>query len=118
MFVERLWRSVEYEEVYLRAYDSVGDARASLGRYLDFYNSRRPHSSLDGMTPDQAYFPPRCPPLGSLTLAGTPLIERKICSDNRTTSTAYMTLHEQHSRALGGNLSRSGSSPTIQVLLP
>ena len=47
VFVERLWRSVKYEEVYLRAYDSVGEARASLGRYLDFYNRRRPHSSLD-----------------------------------------------------------------------
>ena len=57
-FVERLWRSVKYEEVYLRAYASVGDARASIGRYLDFYNRRRPHSSLDGMTPDRAYFPP------------------------------------------------------------
>jgi putative transposase len=56
VFVERLWRSVKYEEVYLRAYDSVGDARASIGRYLGFYNSRRPHSSLDGATPDQAYF--------------------------------------------------------------
>ena len=43
VFVERLWRSVKYEEVYLRAYDSMSDARASLGRYLDFYNSRRPH---------------------------------------------------------------------------
>ena len=42
VFVERLWRSVKYEEVYLRAYDSVGDARASLGRYLDFYNRTRP----------------------------------------------------------------------------
>jgi putative transposase len=56
VFVERLWRSVKYEEVYLKAYDSVSEARASIGRYLDFYNSRRPHSSLDGATPDQAYF--------------------------------------------------------------
>ena len=56
IFVERLWRSVKYEEVYLRAYDSVAEARASLGRYLDFYNRKRPHSSLDARTPDQAYF--------------------------------------------------------------
>jgi putative transposase len=56
VFVERLWRSVKYEEVYLRAYDSVGQARASLGRYLDFYNAKRPHSSLDARTPDRAYF--------------------------------------------------------------
>ena len=58
VFVERLWRSVKYEEVYPRAYDSVSEARASIGRYLDFYNSRRPHSRLDGITPDQAYFTP------------------------------------------------------------
>jgi putative transposase len=56
VFVERLWRSVKYEEVYLRAYESVSDARSSIGRYLDFYNTRRPHQSLDGGTPDQAYF--------------------------------------------------------------
>ena len=56
LFVERLWRSVKYEEVYLRAYDSVGEARASLGRYLDFYNRKRPHSSLAARTPDRAYF--------------------------------------------------------------
>jgi putative transposase len=56
VFVERIWKSVKYEEVYLRAYDSVDQARASLGRYLDFYNSRRPHSSLDRRTPDEAYF--------------------------------------------------------------
>lgn len=56
VFVERLWRSVKYEEVYLHAYDSVAEARASLGRYLDFYNGKRPHSSHGGKTPDQAYF--------------------------------------------------------------
>jgi putative transposase len=56
VFVERIWRSVKYEEVYLHAYDSVGAARVSIGRYLDFYNRRRPHSSLDRKTPDEAYF--------------------------------------------------------------
>src|ERR1700734_123580 len=55
VFVERLWRSVKYEEVYLRAYETVGEARHSIGRYL------RPHSSLDDVTPDQAYF--NLPPL-------------------------------------------------------
>jgi len=55
VFVERLWRSVKYEEVYLRAYDSVGDARASLGLYFIFYNRKRPHSSLDARTPERAY---------------------------------------------------------------
>jgi putative transposase len=44
VFVERLWKSVKYEEVYLRAHDTVGEARAALGRYLDFYNRLRPHS--------------------------------------------------------------------------
>jgi putative transposase len=56
VFVERLWRSIKYEKIYLRAYDTVGTARASIGRYLAFYNGRRPHSSLDRRTPDQAYF--------------------------------------------------------------
>ena len=56
VFVERLWRSVKYEEVYLKAYDTVSEARASIGRHFDFYNTRRPHSSLDRQTPDQAYF--------------------------------------------------------------
>jgi putative transposase len=55
VFVERLWRTVKYEEVYLRAYGGVSEARASIGRYLGFYNGTRPHSSLGGRTPDQAY---------------------------------------------------------------
>ena len=58
VFVERIWKSIKYEEVYLYAYDSVVIARASIGRYLNFCNGRRPHSSLDPTTPDEAYFPP------------------------------------------------------------
>jgi len=56
VFVERLWRSIKYEEIYLRAYASVPEARAGIGRYLSFYNAKRPHSSLDRQTPDRAYF--------------------------------------------------------------
>ena len=56
VFVERLWRSVKYEEVYLHAYGSTSDARAGLDRYFRFYNGRRPHSSLGRKTPDQIYF--------------------------------------------------------------
>ena len=56
VFVERLWKSIKYEEVYLHAYDSVSEARSSLERYLSFYNQRRPHSMLDRSTPDEVYF--------------------------------------------------------------
>jgi putative transposase len=56
VFVERLWRTIKYEEVYLRAYASVSEAKASLGRYIDgFYNTRRPHSSLGRLTPDEVH---------------------------------------------------------------
>ena len=58
VFVERLWRSVKYEEVYLKAYASVAEARESLARYFTFYNTKRPHQALDGNTPDRAYFTP------------------------------------------------------------
>lgn len=56
VLVERLWKSVKYEEVYLHAYDSVAQAQQSLQSYFKFYNERRPHSSLDGKTPDSVYF--------------------------------------------------------------
>jgi putative transposase len=56
VFVERIWRTIQYEEVYLRAYQSVHEARTSLGRYIEFYNRSRPHSSLERKTPHQAYF--------------------------------------------------------------
>ena len=55
VFVERLWRSVKYEEVYLKAYDNVGHARQSLDTYFRFYNERRRHQSLDRQTPDSVY---------------------------------------------------------------
>ena len=56
VFVERLWRSIKYEEVYLHAYDSVGQAKLGIARYISFYNTARPHSSLDKKTPDEFYF--------------------------------------------------------------
>ena len=56
VFVERLWRSVKYEEVYLKAYDDIRSAKASLGQYFEFYNSQRRHQSLDRQTPDQVYY--------------------------------------------------------------
>ncbi|MGZ7179038.1 IS3 family transposase [Burkholderia gladioli] len=56
VFVERVWRSVKYEEVYLKAYESVSHARRSIGDYINLYNQRRPHSSLEDRTPDEAYF--------------------------------------------------------------
>jgi hypothetical protein len=82
VFVERLWKSIKYEEVYLHAYESFGEARHSIGRYLDLYNGRRPHSSLDDMTPDQAYFN-----LPSSARRPNPaeasLIDAKLLFDNR-----------------------------------
>jgi putative transposase len=56
VFVERFWRSIKYEEVYLHAYDSVSEARSRIGQYIQFFNNRRPHSSLQAQTPDQVYF--------------------------------------------------------------
>jgi putative transposase len=56
VFVERLWKSVKYEHVYLHAYQSVAEAQQQLDRYFTFYNTRRPHTALSGMTPDTAYF--------------------------------------------------------------
>jgi len=56
VFVERLWKSIKYEEVYLHAYETVSAAKAGIGRYLAFYNARRPHSALDAMTPDEFYY--------------------------------------------------------------
>jgi putative transposase len=56
LFVERLWKSVKYEHVYLHAYESVDEAKHQLTSSFSFYNTRRPHSSLGGMTPDAPYF--------------------------------------------------------------
>ena len=82
VFVERLWRSVKYEEVYLRAYDSVAEARASLGRYLDFYNRKRPHSSLNARTPDRACFD-NLPQAGASTYLQQKPVQTKPATSHR-----------------------------------
>ena len=56
VMVERLWKTVKYEKIYLHAYDSVSAAKAGIARYFDFYNTQRPHTALDGRTPDDVYF--------------------------------------------------------------
>jgi len=56
VFVERFWRSVKYERVYLRAYDSVSAARSDIANYIDGFNTKRPHSSLEDATPDEFYY--------------------------------------------------------------
>ncbi|MDR3741938.1 MAG: integrase core domain-containing protein, partial [Terracidiphilus sp.] len=56
VFVERVWRSIKYEEVYLRAYESVNHARRCIGDYIELYNQKRPHSSLADQAPNEAYF--------------------------------------------------------------
>ncbi|AEH81355.1 putative transposase [Sinorhizobium meliloti] len=86
VFIERLWRSIKYEEVYLHAYKTVSEARAGIGRYLT-YNCRRPHSSLDQQTPDQAYFNTLTPRWRQHNRGGNPLSEKpQTVQINRTTS--------------------------------
>ncbi|MBB3265205.1 transposase InsO family protein [Azospirillum sp. OGB3] len=55
VFIERLWRSMKYECVYLHAFETGSEARAGIGRWIDYYNADRPHSALGGKTPDEAY---------------------------------------------------------------
>ena len=56
IFIERLWKTVKYEEVYLKAYESIAHARKELEKFFDRYNIRRPHQGLNDRTPDEAYF--------------------------------------------------------------
>ena len=56
IFVERLWRTIKYEDIYLRVNGTASEVKKGLNRYISFYNNRRPHSSLHGQAPDQVYF--------------------------------------------------------------
>ena len=62
VLIERLWKTIKYQEVYLKAYESASDARANIRRFIDFYNSVRGHSSLQGQPPDSIYFSGPCNP--------------------------------------------------------
>lgn len=55
IFIERLWRTVKYEEIYLKGYSDGQEARSSLGHYFSFYNAERPHSTFNGLTPQEVY---------------------------------------------------------------
>jgi putative transposase len=56
VFIERLWRSVKYEEIYLKAYETAAQVRVGLGTYFEFYNARRTRQALGRLTPDEVYF--------------------------------------------------------------
>ena len=56
VFIERFWRTIKYDEIYLHAYAGASEARAGVARFIAFYNALRPHQSLQGKTPDQTYF--------------------------------------------------------------
>jgi len=73
VFIERLWRSVKYEEIYLHAYETVSHVRTGLQRYFTFFNQRRPHTSLHRMTPDQLYYS-SLPQSAGASPSGIPLI--------------------------------------------
>ena len=79
IFVERLWRSVKYEEVYLKAYRDGSEPRRGIDAYLDFYNRERPHQSLGYRTPAQVFASGR--PLGSLPDQPSALLTREATSD-------------------------------------
>lgn len=83
VFVDRLWRSVKYEEVYLHAYDTVSDSKVGLQRYFARYNQIRPHSSLDDKTPDEFYFDnlPALPKAAWALTARLPLKKRERLSN-------------------------------------
>jgi putative transposase len=78
IFVERLWRSVKYEEVYLKDYSGVRDATDSLRRYFDFYNNERPHQSLDYRTPSEVYFAGTEKIIHTELMGGIQLISRSV----------------------------------------
>ena len=86
VFIERIWRTVKCEEVYLRAYDSVSDARRHLDRYMTFYNGRRPRSSLDRQTPDAVYFEPLAVAAKPKTRSQSTERSRILVRKKRTTS--------------------------------
>jgi putative transposase len=101
VFVERLWRSVKYEEVYLHAYDSAPEARFFDRLLLRFLQSPRASASLDGFTSDQAYFHPAATPHGILTLAEAPLIDAENLF--KTTGTTSVCLPIPSIRAGGAS---------------
>ena len=61
VFIERLWRSLKYEGIYLHAFESGSEARVGIGRWIGYYNAARPHSALGGLTPEEAYARPANP---------------------------------------------------------
>ena len=94
VFIERLWRSVKYEEVYLKGYENIPEARRELAAYFDFYNKRRRHQGLEGRTPDEGllvYTTDGTP--SSLTSRSSP--KKPIWLSNRTRPPLFLLMLER-----------------------
>jgi len=98
VFVERLWKTIKYEDVYLRAYETMSAAHSGIGRYLEFYNSRRPHSALGGSTPDRSTSPV-CPRWNRRHKwqAGLPIAPHALALRMGRRAAPWITLHLQGS---------------------
>jgi hypothetical protein len=96
VLIKRLRRTIKYEEVYLRAYESVSQAKVSLGRYIDYYSAEYPHLRLDRRTPDSVYFN-QLPLGGSLTRMGrNPFIEQDLTV--QTTGATFFEFSQRFSK--------------------
>jgi putative transposase len=124
VFVERLWRSVKYEEMYLHACDSLSEAQNGLGQYLTFYNQRIPHTALDNKTTDEVYFDnrPALPQIAQVHTCRATLMKTELLSkQSRPPLPISSWTHGSHSPSgadLGFHPAQDNAKRSLETQLP